>query len=313
MKIFDCSNSSQIKKDKFYGPKENDIIRYLKENAHLFGHLFVDDWKKADVILTNDIFPGKYDKYKVKRMDGIFSLISNKNRNHDLNNAALEANNVIFISQFSKDSYFKLYNSNIKNHCVILNSVDPNHFHPPDNINFSLKNVISSASDWSRPEKRLKEIISIANNNPNINFIIIGTINSNNLPKNIITKNYINNPIEIGHELRKADAMISLFYKDACPKTLIQGIYCGLPVLYSNSGGQPELVQSGISISDDNVINFDNSIPNLNIEEVNYRFNELIVNFKKLKEQSLELTKNIYNEFQNMLENYFQVLTTHGG
>jgi glycosyltransferase involved in cell wall biosynthesis len=39
-----------------------------------------------------------------------------------------------------------------------------------------------------------------------------------------------------------ADAYLALTYNDACPNAVIEAMACGLPVLYSNSGGTPELV-----------------------------------------------------------------------
>lgn len=42
----------------------------------------------------------------------------------------------------------------------------------------------------------------------------------------------------------KADAYITLKYQDNCPNAVIEAMACGLPVLYSASGGTPELVGS---------------------------------------------------------------------
>ena len=36
-----------------------------------------------------------------------------------------------------------------------------------------------------------------------------------------------------------------LKYKDPCPNSVIEAMSCGLPILYSNSGGLPELVNNG--------------------------------------------------------------------
>ena len=39
-----------------------------------------------------------------------------------------------------------------------------------------------------------------------------------------------------------------LKYKDPCPNTVIEALACGLPVLYSKSGGLPELVTSNCGV-----------------------------------------------------------------
>jgi hypothetical protein len=134
MKIFDCSNSekSLIGKGRLYGPKENDILKYLKQYASEFDHVFVHSPEGADVIFTNDIFPEPFPgKRKVKRMDGVFSRVDVIHRNETLNLAAQEADHVIFISKYSMESYFKLYDPDrctLKSWSIIPNEVDPNVF-----------------------------------------------------------------------------------------------------------------------------------------------------------------------------------------
>jgi glycosyltransferase involved in cell wall biosynthesis len=51
-----------------------------------------------------------------------------------------------------------------------------------------------------------------------------------------------------------ADAYVTLTYNDACPSAVIEALACGLPVLYSESGGVPELVteRSGIGLTVNN-------------------------------------------------------------
>ena len=41
---------------------------------------------------------------------------------------------------------------------------------------------------------------------------------------------------------QNADAYVMTKYLDPCPNTVIEAMACGLPILYSNSGGVPELV-----------------------------------------------------------------------
>lgn len=49
---------------------------------------------------------------------------------------------------------------------------------------------------------------------------------------------------------QNADAYIITKYKDPCPNSVIEAMSCGLPILYSNSGGVPELVgkKAGIGL-----------------------------------------------------------------
>jgi glycosyltransferase involved in cell wall biosynthesis len=45
-----------------------------------------------------------------------------------------------------------------------------------------------------------------------------------------------------------ADAYVMTKYNDPCPNTVLEALACGLPVLYSDSGGVPELVGSDAGI-----------------------------------------------------------------
>ena len=49
---------------------------------------------------------------------------------------------------------------------------------------------------------------------------------------------------------RRADILLHTKYNDACPRLVVEAMACGLPVVYSASGGVPELVgdQAGIGI-----------------------------------------------------------------
>lgn len=49
---------------------------------------------------------------------------------------------------------------------------------------------------------------------------------------------------------RSADAYVTTTYNDACPSSVLEALATGLPVLYSNSGGVPELVgtEAGIAL-----------------------------------------------------------------
>ncbi len=62
---------------------------------------------------------------------------------------------------------------------------------------------------------------------------------------------------------QKANAYIMLKYLDPCPNTVIEAMACGLPILYSNSGGLPELVDKkcGVGLPVDEDWNIDHKVP----------------------------------------------------
>jgi len=305
IRIFDCSNSPERPDHRGYGgPFTNDIIRYLKETAEVFGCTFTNNIKRADVLLTNDVFPKAFASLplpKIKRMDGVYFQNEYENRNHLLNESAEIADHVIFISEFSKRSYFGLYNGKIKSCSVVLNQCDPCVFHPARKN--KLETFIAYSTDWQRKEKRLDAIIEFAKLNPEHNIWLIGKCN-NDLPENIVTLGYKFSQTEIAETLRKADAMVCFAHKDACPKTVVQGVACGLPVLYANSGGVPEIVPAGIKIEDNNEINFEAEQPKLNQEEIFEASKKFKQNYINLH----DITFDHPNKFYEMLDGYFSIL-----
>ena len=54
---------------------------------------------------------------------------------------------------------------------------------------------------------------------------------------------------------QKADAYITMSFQDNCPSAVIEAMSSGLPILYSSSGGIPELVGKdsgiGLKVSED--------------------------------------------------------------
>jgi glycosyltransferase involved in cell wall biosynthesis len=314
MKIYDCSLSTKNRNiDTYYGPRVNDIVRYLKQYAGEFGHTFINDWRKADVIFTNDIFPEDYPgKRKVKRMDGVFTRNNLTHRNEQLNAAAQEADHVIFISDFSRKSYFVLYGEELNSHSVIRNEADPTVFYPgltwsDDEIHVA----IAVASHWERPEKRLDDLLSLADMSPQIEFVLLGEYpETARRPANFRIKNYAETPEEIATQLRQADAMISLFYKDAYPKTMVQAVYCGLPVLYTWSGGQHEIPATGVTVTDtvgrDQWFSFYDEVPRLNAYGLRDSWLEFGFEYPQLKREAMAFRGR--DHFRSMLKEYFKIL-----
>jgi glycosyltransferase involved in cell wall biosynthesis len=236
IKIFDCSNSPErpLHRPNSRCPRENDIMKDLKIYCPN-DFIFIDNAYDSDVIITNDVFPNylkNMNKIKVKRMDGVYWQEQFKERNIPLNESAQIADLVIFISEFSKNSYFNLYGNALKNNVVIKNNADSNIF---KNLNNKPKDKIylcASASNWTRPEKRLSSIMKLVEHYPNkkIHLNLIGDVKEK-LPNNVTSYGYKENQKEMSEIMNMSNIFINFSYKDACPKTVIQSLQCGLPVL----------------------------------------------------------------------------------
>lgn len=310
-KYFDCSNNSisnQAHNNKSLGPIENDIMKDLNQYSNLFGFKRIYNYKEADVFITNTIYPDEILEWaekhfipKIKRMDGIYWQNNLIHKNEKLNKAALESDHVIFISKYSQDALKELYGYKL-NSSIVLNNADDTVFFPRKKQNFRL---VSSCSNWERDGKRLNELIELAINIEE-EIHLIGKCDIT-LPSNMIKHGYIDDQNQMSKIISESHLFISLFYRDAGSKVTCQAIKCGLPVLYTASGGLNELVRgNGVSVNDDAHISFRNDIPGLNNEEVLEKYKELKILYdekiKKFKQRE---------PYYRTLENYFNIMVNY--
>lgn len=242
---------------------ENDIMLDINKFSPQWGLSRTYDYKKADIIITNSFYEESVLNWsiknsipKIKRMDGIYWKNNLKWKNNKLNLAAEYSDGVIFISEYSKRALFDLYKIIPKNHKTILNDVNGENFYPKKNKLNNKFTSISSATNWYREEKRLESIIKLANQFTEDQFILMGKCEIE-LPKNVICSGWVDNKDKMNEILNRGDIFISPYFRDAGSKTTCQAIKSGLPVLYTTSGGLPELVKTGgVSILDYNEIDF---------------------------------------------------------
>jgi len=306
IKIFDCSNSPERPEHRHNsgGPKENDIILDLKKYSSQYDCEFVNDYKNCDVILTNDIFPKELQNIKIpkiKRMDGVYWDF-NRERNEKLNLAATQADHVIFISKFSQNSLKTLYPEiKIQNESVILNRCD-NKIFIKKNMTYDLS-FAASCTNWSRHEKRFETLIRLSKMIPE-KIYLIGECDFD-VPNDVEKLGYFSDYNELSTALNKASAYINVSYRDAAPKCVCQALSCGLPVLYTDSGGVKELVRlNGVGIRDENKIYFDEKSHYIKDEDLLIAYKEFKNNFIKLRTQTINTTYN----YQKTLKQYFNII-----
>lgn len=304
VKYYDCSineSSNRLHKRSNMGPKENDIMRDLSIYASNFGFKRVYNYEESNIIITNTIYPDDILNWsiennipKVKRMDGIYWKNDMKYKNDQLNLAAQQSDMVIFISEYSKRALQILYNYTPNNNCVILNDVDESIFYPINKCREKFTSI-SSCTNWNRSEKRLESIINLAVKNPHDDFLLIGLCEQET-PSNIQKIGYIDEQSKMSEIISSVDVFIAPFYRDAAPKVVSQAIKCGVPVLYSSSGGINELVgENGIKVLDNESISFDDVVPDL---DMSHGYTQI----KNLKISNINV--DIYLE---TIEKYFNV------
>lgn len=333
IKIYDCSNSAErpAHLESNLGPKENDIMADLKVYCPN-SFVFTNDPSEADVLITNDVFPTellKSAKFKVKRMDGVYWHKSQMERNVPLNEAAQHADVVIFISNFSMLSYFQLYGNKLKKSVVILNNADNTIFYPgqksidynwfyDERVTFrdgpNSFRLVAAATNWAREEKRWnaleQTILQSIQRDSDITWDIIGECPNKVLlyDNNIKYHGYLESKEDFAKLLRDSDAFVNLSYRDAGSKVVCQARNCGLPVIYANSGGVPEIVsKGGIAIEDDTRIcctgiDFRDNVPIISIKQVTDAILDMKADLKKYK--SMVHLPN----YLGTIDNYFAII-----
>ena len=169
---------------------------------------------------------------------------------------------VFWQSNFCKMASDKFLGKRKGNGEILYNSVDTQAFKPirksnkyftflitgniDKNNNYRITSVIEALRDMYKLDKSVR-------------LIVAGNIESSNHLKRIISQmklekvvNFIGkfNQIEAPKIYQLADAYITMAYKDNCPSAVLEAMSSGLPVLYSASGGLPELVnrETGIGL-----------------------------------------------------------------
>lgn len=180
---------------------------------------------------------------------------------------------VVFNSSWIQSYYTKKYD--IRNKCeVIYNTCDPNIFYPiSEEHKFSRNHIRIVTHHWSSNINKGYVIYEQLYNyckKIGIEFIIIGR----KLPDIISTKIPLIGPYsgkELGDQLRKCDIYITASEWDACPMHVIEGISCGLPILYySKSGGGKCLCELPTKKIGEEFSSFDDLVEKLNIIIENY-------------------------------------------
>ena len=174
------------------------------------------------------------------------------------------ADHVLWQSNFCKKACEKFLGKRIGTGEVLYNAVDTSIFIPKNKSNnrrfsFLITGNIRRKSNY-RISSVLLAIKEIIKKNTNIELIIAGYIEDKKYFYSKIRDLKIEDHIffretysqkDAPKIYQSADAYITMAYQDNCPTAVLEAMACGLPILYSNSGGIPELVdkESGLGIN----------------------------------------------------------------
>ena len=180
-----------------------------------------------------------------------------KKMNLKMSVAYHSADYVFWQSQFCKDSANEYLGKRDGAGEVLHNAVYVKKFKPSaQSENSPFKFLVSGKLDkhvFYRVQRVVEAFFIIERENPNVELCIAGTLEQDyarpiyeqflqkGLSKKLqIIGSYTQNTAEKIYQ--KANAFVILKHNDPCPNTVIEAMACGLPIIYSNTGGIPELV-----------------------------------------------------------------------
>jgi glycosyltransferase involved in cell wall biosynthesis len=198
------------------------------------------------------------DCYMVHRLDGPIQRYRGWDNGIDLEIWKLNqeiAQATIFQSEYSYNAYIEM-GMQFTNPSIIMNSTNPIIFHSNDRIPFN-------------PQRKIKLISSSWSDNPNKGSVVYQWLDShldwNKYEYTFVGRSpvpFLNiqsippvNSYRLAALLRNHDIFITASINDPCSNSLIEALACGLPAIYLNSGGHPEIVgEAGLSFQEQNQI-----------------------------------------------------------
>ena len=176
------------------------------------------------------------------------------------------ADYVIFQSKFCKQATERFLGAAKVPHAILYNSVDTAYYVPRD---FSSKNlftllVAGTHNNSNRIIVSLETLAELKKLDVSYRLVIAGSFNwrRDNYKailevKSWIKKLKLDNAVEIVGKytvqqsielFQRVALLLHVQYNDVCPRLLVESLSCGVPVVYSATGGSPEIVGADAGI-----------------------------------------------------------------
>lgn len=150
------------------------------------------------------------------------------------------ADHVVFISKWLQDYFIKKYSLNLLSYNCILNGCNIEHFFPSNNKKLQNNKIKIVTHHWSNNYLKgfhiYNAIDKLLESRKDIEFTFIGNYNPNYRPKNIKLIKPTNGK-ELGDLLRQQDIYLTASQNEPCGMHQLEGMSCGLPLLYCDGGG----------------------------------------------------------------------------
>jgi glycosyltransferase involved in cell wall biosynthesis len=155
----------------------------------------------------------------------------------------------IFQSAYSRHSTRERYGIIGLDGPIIFNPVDTDHYNPQGE-RLSLASLPAPSPGrwrvvtaiWSHNRRKgAWRIPGLARANPDLDFIFIGNAVFESRLPNLYHLGKLDH-VQMAQALRSGDVFLNLSENDPCPNIVLEALASGLPVVYTPSGGTPELV-----------------------------------------------------------------------
>lgn len=290
------------------------LVRYLKNRGVAITYELESD---IDIYLMIDIRNGRYKKYGIDevyvhrnkvgygyiiyRVNDCDSTRSAGILEKSILDSRMKIDHYIFNSSFIKDHYLNKYNElrGIK-HNVIYNTTNESIFYPlkTKTLGNRIRIVTHHWSDnINKGYDIYNKLWNYCRSNERYEFVFIGRkFNDDYKDSNVRVIGPYSN-MELSNALRECDIYVSASILDACPMHIVEGISCGLPILYINyAGGGKSLCEiSGDKIGepfndfDDLLLKLEMIVSNYDVYVENINKNLFYYNSNKCYEDTYNL------------------------
>ncbi|MBD1835575.1 glycosyltransferase family 4 protein [Cyanobacteria bacterium FACHB-472] len=189
------------------------------------------------------------------------------------------ADYVFYQSQFCKESADRFLGKRSGNWEILYNAVDTRVFTPADS-DPDLKHLVlllgGTQCHYYRVESAIRTLAVLVHQRSDVRLLVAGKLRwadeteAMRMAQQLVTELGVSDRVEfLGAYtqkdaptiFRKAHILLHTQYNDACPGMVVEAIACGLPVVYSHSGGVPELVGEKAGIGVPTELSWEREIP----------------------------------------------------
>ena len=188
------------------------------------------------------------DRRMVHRVDGPIGVYRGFDDGTDRTIAALNAElaaATILQSQYSLEKHREL-GLELREPTVVSNAVDPAIFHPPSTREpMAGRKIRVIATSWSDNVRKGAETLVWLDahlDRERYELTFVGRA-----PRELESVRTVGpmSSVEVARLLREHDVYLAPSHDDPCSNALLEALACGLPAVYRESGGHPELVRDG--------------------------------------------------------------------